>query len=241
MPICAIWSAVRPVAPDPPSTAWPLSGGACQPAGWEDCLPCSARPAHAGCDRQVVSLTALSARNRLPAFLAFSTSPPASGAISRRSMSGSRRAVAWRSAMALPAPGRSRAVPCRPMPTDADQTFPREQHEAEENQQDRNSRFSVHIDRYSRKKTQNSTQSVEPRKPRILPGLNLAGRATRPGGGGSTAPGLAVWRRDWPKAIASSRQQQSRQRHRRNKCAVVQGNIRWSCDGSLGSIYCQPQ
>ena len=133
------------------------------------------------------------------------------------------------------------AQPGRPMPTDADQTFPREQHEAEENQQDRNSRFSVHIDRYSRKKTQNSTQSVEPRKPRILPGSNLASSATRPGGGGSTAPGLAVWRRDWPKAIASSRQQQSRQRHRRNKGAVVQGNIRWSCDGSLGSIYCQPQ
>ena len=45
------------------------------------------------------------------------------------------------------------AQPGRLLPTDADQTFPREQHEAEESQQDRNSRFSVHIDRYSRKKT----------------------------------------------------------------------------------------
>lgn len=65
VPICAIWSAVRPVAPDPSSTPWPLAGGTCQPAGWGDCLPCSARPAHAGCDRELMSLTALSAQNRL--------------------------------------------------------------------------------------------------------------------------------------------------------------------------------
>lgn len=146
-----------------------------------------------------MSLTALSARNRLPAFPAFSTSPPASGAISRRSMSGSRRAVARRSAMAAAS---AEGQPGRPLPTDADQTFPREQHEDEDNQPDRSSRFSIHSDRYSPKKTQNSTQSVEPRKPRALPGSNPARRATRAVGGGSAALGVDVWRRDGPRAIA---------------------------------------
>lgn len=178
-----------------------------------DCLPCSARPAHAGCDRELMSLTALSARNRLPAFPAFSTSPPASGAISRRSMSGSRRAVAWRSAMALPAPGRSRAVPCRPMPTRpsrANSTKPRTSSQTGA----AGSPSTATGIRLRKRRTARRASSQESRASCRGP---ISQDEQQDSKGGSTAPRVAVWCVTGPRLSRGSRQQQSQPRHRRGQ------------------------